>query len=121
MFGRPRKYNNPEELQELIDEYFEDCERRDAPYTISGLAYALDIDRKTLLNYEKREGYEMFFPTIKRAKARIEQYNEEALQTRDKATAGVIFNLKNNFDWKDKQEIEADVKEEINIRVDLVD
>ena len=67
---------------------------------MSGLAYSLDMDRKTLLNYSKDE---KFFPTVKKAKDRVEVYAEERLFFPN--ATGVIFNLKNNFNWEDKQEL----------------
>lgn len=100
--GRPKKFNSPEDLQDKVDAYFEECDMNGKPYTMSGLALALDIDRKTLVNYSKDE---KFFPTIKKARQKVETYLEESLQTG--SVAGVIFNLKNNFGWKDKTEVES--------------
>lgn len=100
--GRPRKYNTVEEMQETIDNYFMERDMKGLPYTVSGLALALDMTRETLLRYE--ENLE-FSDTIKRAKQKIEEYVETRLFVSGIAT-GVIFNLKNNFGWKDKQEIE---------------
>lgn len=105
--GRPLKYESVKEMQKDIDKYFEECDENKKPYTVSGLAYALDTNRQTLLNYEEKEE---FFDTIKKAKAKIEVYNEEMLYNKEVPTTGIIFNLKNNYGWKDKQEIEADVK-----------
>lgn len=99
--GRPLKFKSNKELQARIDAYFESCKREEKPYTVSGLAYFLDVDRKTLCNYGEKDE---FFHTIKKAKARIEAFNEESLYT-NRNTAGVIFNLKNNFGWKDKNDI----------------
>jgi hypothetical protein len=62
----------------------------------------LDIHRDTLCEYEKNPA---FSDTIKRAKAKIEEYLEEQLYRREQVT-GIIFNLKNNFGWRDKQDIE---------------
>jgi len=100
--GRPPKYNTKEEMQEKIDKYFAECDKERDPYTVTGLAIALDIDRRTLLNYSEKDE---FFPTIKKAKLRVENYLEKRL-IKDSSTTGIIFNLKNNYDWKDKQEIE---------------
>ena len=116
--GRPLKYPSVKALQKDIDKYFADCDESGKPYTVSGLAYALGTSRRTLLNYEEREEY---FHTIKRAKDKIECYNEELLYSKDVSTTGVIFNLKNNYDWKDKQEIEADVKNDVTINIELSD
>ena len=116
--GRPLKYESVEEMQKDIDKYFADCDEQGKPYTVSGLAYALGTNRQTLLNYEAKEG---FFDTIKSAKAKIETFNEEMLYSKDVSTTGVIFNLKNNYGWKDKQEIEAEVNNNVNISIELSD
>lgn len=73
--------------------------------SVLGLCRHLDIHRDNLLEYEKRPEYH---DTIKRAKARIEEYLETQLYRKDQVT-GIIFNLKNNFGWKDTQNIEANV------------
>ncbi len=101
--GRPRKYKNVEELQNLIDEYFTFCDKNKRPYTITGLALFLDMDRKQLLRYEK-EYEDEFCHTIKRAKERVQEFVECCLFKKGIA-AGVIFNLKNNFNWEDKQDL----------------
>lgn len=103
--GRPMKFQSVEELQVEIDAYFTQCDKQEKPYTVSGLALALDTNRATLVNYEKEVGYEMFFYTIKKAKQKCEAYAESVLFG-GKQVAGVIFSLKNNYGWKDKQEID---------------
>ncbi|MBQ7139980.1 MAG: hypothetical protein IJO32_00580 [Bacilli bacterium] len=102
--GRPRKYSNVEELQYMIDEYFECCNQNHRPYTITGLALWLDMDRKGLLRYEK-DYEDEFCHTIKRAKERVQEYVECCLFKKG-ITAGVIFNLKNNFGWEDAEVVE---------------
>lgn len=101
--GRPLLYKTPEDMERVIDAYFADCVQRDVPFTISGLADELDMDRKTLLNYSKRD---KFLPTIKRAKRKVERHLEERMLASNGIVAGVIFNAKNNFGWVDKQEID---------------
>ena len=118
MVGRPKKFESVEEIEQAIEEYFDYCDENNKPYTISGLAYALDTNRQTLLDYQDKEE---FSDTIKRAKARIERFNEELLFSKDVPTVGVIFNLKNNYNWKDKQEIEADVNNDVTINIELSD
>ena len=138
--GRPLMYESAEEMQEKIDEYFESCKGevlKDAegnvltnkygepitvgakPLTITGLALALGFNSRTsLLNYQ---GKEEFMNTITRAKARVEAYAEERLFDKDGAN-GAKFSLANNFEgWKEKQSIEADVKSDVTINVELVD
>lgn len=71
------------------------------PYTVTGLALALDTSRETLTDYEDKEE---FSDTIKRAKDRIQNYLE--LNLNSPSPTGTIFNLKNNYGWKDKTESE---------------
>ena len=98
--GRPPKYKTAKEMQEKIDQYFKECDNSNRPYTITGLALALDLDRKSIINYSEQDE---FFHTIKKAKLQVENYLEERL-INDTSTTGIIFNLKNNYGWKDKQE-----------------
>ena len=103
--GRPPLYKTPEELQKLIDGYFKDCEKRDKPPTIAGLAYTLGIDRQTVYNYGQKEE---FFGTIKKARDRIIVELEERLMTEGKS--GQIF-LAKNYGYTDKQEHEVTGKD----------
>lgn len=98
--GRPAKYKNKEELQEKIDKYFKECDKEHEPYTVTGLGLALDMSRQDLINYSNKEE---FFDTIKKAKQKVENYLEKRL-INDSSATGIIFNLKNNYGWKDKQE-----------------
>lgn len=102
--GRPLKFQDLTELQRKIDSYFEHCDSLQKPYLITGLALALDCDRDTLLNYEDKD--EFFGTAIKNAKLKCHSYAEDYLYT-GKNVTGAIFNLKNNYGWKDKYE--ADV------------
>jgi len=103
--GRPLKFKSAEELQKMIDAYFANCDKKKKPYTITGLALALDTTRETLLDYEERDE---FSDTIKRAKLRCQAYAEEQLFT-NRNTAGVIFNMVNNYGWKNKQDIDNNI------------
>ena len=106
------KYKTQEELQKGIDKYFKDCDKNEKPYTMSGLAYSLGIDRVTLINYGKRD---LFFTQIKDAKAKVQaQLEENALMGKGNAVF-TIFNLKNNYGWTEKQEIEANTKNKVTI------
>lgn len=113
--GRPRKYSNVIELQKLIDEYFEFCDLNNRPYTITGLALWLDMDRKGLLRYEK-DYEDEFCHAITRAKERVQEFVECCL-FRKGIAQGVIFNLKNNFGWEEK--VDATVNNAVTIIDDL--
>ena len=117
--GRPLKFKSEKELSEKITEYFNLCDTTiikrlvnrkgdmiaeiSKPYSITGLAYFLETNRQTLINYEDKDE---FFDTIKNAKARIEANYEERALINDLNPVITIFTLKNNFDWRDKQETE---------------
>lgn len=98
--GRPPKYKTKEEIQVLIDNYFKQCDLNNEPYTVTGLALSLDMSRQDLINYSKKDE---FVDTIKKAKMRVENYLEKRL-IKDSSCTGIIFNLKNNYGWRDKQE-----------------
>ena len=121
--GRPRKYETVEELEGMITKYFQTCDEENKPYTITGLAIALDMSRQGLLDYcsRKDENGEPFLDSIKRAKDRCEAKIEEGLLSGKYNATGAIFNLKNNYGWRDKQEQEITgangEKFELNINV----
>lgn len=100
--GRPLKFKSVEEMQSAIDTYFADCEANDEPLTVTGLCIALDTSRETLLDYQGKDEYSY---TIKKAKLMCENYAEKQL-FKGKNVIGVIFNLKNNYGWKDQQSID---------------
>ena len=98
--GRPRLFNKPEELEILIDAYFDDCRDRQRQTTIAGLAVALKVDRQTIYNYRDRDE---FFGLIKEARDRILANLEEEMMI--KGTAGQIF-LAKNYGYADSQQME---------------
>jgi len=103
--GRPLKYKCVEDMQVVIDKYFIDMADEGRPLTISGLAYALEIDRDQLLDYAKRDE---FSSSLLKARHRVYVYAEESLWT-CKNPAGPIFNLKNNYGWQDRQDINVNM------------
>lgn len=70
------------------------------------------LHRKNLIEYEKKDE---FRNTIKAAKVIIERYNADQLH-REKQVTWIIFNLKNNFDWKDKTEVDNNIKWNISLK-----
>lgn len=104
---KPYKYNDPRELAKRIDDYFKVCTDERRPFTMSGLAYYLELSRKTLLNYEKIfPNCVELFSAIKRARMRVEGSLDEKLVSGMPAT-GLIFALKNNFGWKDQMQLDV--------------
>ena len=99
------KYKTQEELQKGIDAYFNMCDEKEKPYTMSGLALSLGIDRTTLVRYGDRD---LFANQIKNAKQRVQaQLEENALMGKGNAVF-TIFNLKNNYGWRDQVEVKND-------------
>jgi len=91
-----KKFKTVEDLEEKIEGYFKRC-------TIEGLCAWLEVDRRTILNYQKAEGYEKYFHTIKKAKQRILANLQERALMGDNVASITIFNLKNNYGYVDAQ------------------
>lgn len=127
--GRPPKYDNPEDMQKLIVKYFNECEAEGKKPTVSGLGYVLGLTRKQILEYENCIDNDNVFArfddttklgfrnSIKDAKRFIESCLEDKLINGNTTPIGLIFALKNNYGWVDKQEIKQ-TTETINVTVD---
>ena len=120
--GHPPKYATVEEMQAVIDQYFEDCKGEpiigddgmpildkfgqpfiihQRPPTVTGLAIALGFtSRQALLNYQAKKE---FVDTVTRAKSRCEEYAESRLYDKDGAN-GAKFSLGCNFGWREVNE-----------------
>lgn len=113
------KYKSEEELSKGIEEYFEDCKKREKPYTMTGLAVWLGIDRITLIRYGKKDKYATL---VKKAKDRVEQQIEENYLDGTFNTTAAIFNLKANYKWDDGNKVEINVnKPKVEKVEDIVD
>lgn len=102
-----KKVETIEEFQAKIQAYFDQQKEENRPLTVEGLCLALGFSsRQSLLNYE---GYtdknkKPFLDAIKRARLQIQQSKIEGLLSGNYSAAGAIFDLKNNHNYKDKQE-----------------
>ena len=125
--GRPRKYATKKALSYAVERYFRSISRtRPAmdqmgrriqnddgedivvleyvvPPSVGSLCLYLGIDRSTWQNYCDDPA---LAPVTALTRARIEAYLEEQLLTREKGLQGIIFNLQNNYGWRQKQEVE---------------
>lgn len=99
--GRPLLLTDAKEVKAKMDAYFGETPKED--WTITGLALSLNTSRRTLLNYDKREGSEDLSDLIDWARDKVE--NSYELDLKRHGRTGTIFALK-NFDWKDKTEVE---------------
>lgn len=80
------------------------------PPSLTGLCLYLGIDRATFARYgtydpDNPEESERFCNTVTRARGRVEAYLESRLEDKS-AARGAIFNLQQNFGWKEKKEVE---------------
>lgn len=127
--GRPPLYKTVEDLQAIIDEYFNWCDARiqqvyspklesvievinPAPYTMAGLARRIGMSRQALSEYANSD---KFGDTIKEARAKVQEDVETRLM--EKQATGAIFNLKNNFGYRDEKQLDHTSKgESINTK-----
>ncbi len=73
------------------------------PPTLSGLCLYLGISRQAWNGYCNDPE---FLDTTTRARARCELYLEDQLISRTSNVQGLIFNLQNNYGWKERKELE---------------
>ena len=128
--GRPKKYKSKKALADAVEGYFRSISRTIElkepdgtaicnddgqpirqlefviPPSVSALCIHLGIDRSTWQNYCDAELHPELREATALAKARIEAWLEEQLLTRRKGVQGIIFNLQNNYGWRQKQEVE---------------
>lgn len=111
--GHPVKYKTAEQMQKKIDNYFNRIDAHNKlalkkendgeqwkPYTITGLALALGMTRRGLLDYSEKS--HEFAHTVNVAKGRIEEFVESELFRTQGQVTGIIFNAKNNFKWREE-------------------
>ena len=127
--GRPAIYTSIDDMQESVDTYFIDIARNRAAIrlqeplpdntstdnwhpTVTGLATAIGMDREGIKTYGKRDEFSY---TIKRARNRVQEYLEQRLY--DSSPAGAIFNLKNNYGWRDEKHLSVDTQETKTIQI----
>lgn len=111
------KYTSQEQIEKVINDYFDNAcfdykivdgqqtnERyQSRPYTITGLCLHLGVSKQCFYEMINRDD---IGDSLKKARMRIENYTEEQLFRSNGNVTGIIFNLKNNYNWVDKKEIE---------------
>lgn len=112
--GKPRKIKSPESLVKLFEDYLDTCFNIEKdengkeiienikPLSLLSFSNFIGINRDTLWDYSKLPEYS---DTIKKIKEYIEAWIADQLYVNPR-TAGLIFILKNGYDWKDKIETE---------------
>lgn len=111
--GRPPLFETPQEMEPLIESYFEGQDEDKRPYTVPGLALHLGFcDRRSLYAYMERdaENPKGFIHPIKTALSKIENQRVESLVSGEGNAAGNIFILKNSG-YTDQQQHELTGKD----------
>lgn len=97
--GRPRTIDSPEQFDELVQDYREQCQKGKVPMTFTGMALHLGfVSRQSLYDYANYDG---FSDSVKKAQSLIEAQYEARLFGNGQV-AGAIFALKNHG-WTDRQ------------------
>lgn len=116
--GRPPKFQDAEELEKAIEEFFKECDDNNEPYTVSGLALTLGISMSSLRDYKNclddinilkqldLDTKQRLSLIVKRAYLMCQNYSEKKMldPSCSKNPVSYIFSLK-NFGWTDKQEV----------------
>ena len=127
--GVKPKITSAKDIDRIAEQYFNECIEQGKYPTVSGLAFELGLERKTLLRYENAidtgelvnldDSVKLEIRnSIKRHKAYIEGQYEDKLLNDARSPIGTLFTLKNNYGWVDKQEV---VNTNNNIEVKLED
>ena len=121
MAGKPRAFTSVDQLQDGIKAYLVDCEEKERPLTVSGLAADLEVNRETIFAYQRGTYGEEYSDPIKKVVQKIESEHAEGLLSGKLNTTGAIFTLKNNHGWKDQQHIEKTGETTQNVIVTVAD
>lgn len=132
--GAPRKYDSANALSKAVNQYFRSICYEDyirdilgspvlnldgepikrvffavAP-TIPSMCLALGITPRTWRNYCDEKKHPEFAKVTSMTMAVLEAWLAHESVTREKSLQGILFNLKNNYGWTEKQEIELGEK-----------
>lgn len=117
-----RTFKNVQQIEDKIAEFKQYIIDNDVPPTLERLACICDCDKDTISAYKSwdydgtdesgsdvdeslKQNYRYSLP-LKKVVQRIESTKVERLNAWKGSTVGIIFDLKNNHKWKDKQDIE---------------
>lgn len=102
------------ELQEKCDGYFASCKKQEISPTLLGLCRWLDVDRETLLFMQFEEQIDHI---LTQAKTTVEAALEEELIKNPKNANAIIFLLKVNFGWGEKEKENAQGEDTIVVEL----
>lgn len=97
---------NPKEVEKRIFEYFQICGENDMKPSMAGMALAIGVDRATLWSWSvgNTRG-DTHYDTIKKAVQMLDAQMVDYMQNGKINPVSGIFLMKNNFGYKDQQEV----------------
>lgn len=104
--GRPCKYKEPEEMQIIIDKYFDD--ETNEPFNKFGLALALNLTTEGLREYGLKP---MFSAIVTRATMRMGDYTYRAGAKGEIKERMASLNLKCNYGWTETTKVEHKIEQ----------
>lgn len=110
--GQPRAFKTAEEFEKRFINYTDICRQRQDLPNIAGFCVFADINRDTF--YAQKDYYSDTFKKVN------EILEDRTINSKDVSDTFKIFYMKNKFDYRDRQEIDANVKT-TEIRVELED
>lgn len=96
-----RKPPTTDEMQELVDTYFDKQDSKRRPYTFAGLARACGLSTSELSSLMETEN--LYGAIMRDAKLRLEERLEEGLYDKS-SSVGAKFVLMNKCGWSEKSE-----------------
>lgn len=103
---------SPDELELVLNNYFEKCKSEQTIPTIAGLGLSLGLSRKELLNFTHHDP--KIRSLVRRAIFRLEDHVEQRLLSGQPASGPSLW-LRNNSEYTDKRETEVTHKTISNI------
>lgn len=98
--------SDPVQVELRIRQYFEQCVSSDMKPTVSGMALALGVDRKTLYDWSRGNYRDVTHsPIVKKAMNVLDALWEDYMMNGKINPVSGIFLGKNHFGYTDKQEI----------------
>lgn len=98
--------SDPVQVELRIRQYFEQCVGNDMKPTVSGMALALGVDRKTLYDWSRGNYRDVTHsPIVKKAMNVLDALWEDYMMNGKINPVSGIFLGKNHFGYTDKQEI----------------
>lgn len=100
----PIDKKDPEQVKKRVIEFFEICQEDDARPTLEALALATGIDRRRLTEYRKNPNHPLFDICYRAHLLLQKQMVDYMVNGKINPVSG-IFLLKNNFGYRDQQDI----------------